>query len=469
MGKTMFEKIWEAHAIGETGGWTVLYIDRHLSHDLHAKSLRSFREKGNEVRRPDKMLIVLDHAIPTENQSQPLQDPETRELVDTIREFAPARGIQFFDLGDPRNGISHIVAPEQGFTLPGITLVCGDSHTATHGAFGALAFGIGSSEVTHVMATQSLLQRKPATMLVKFNGRRPDKVYAKDLILNLIGKIGIGGGTGCVIEYAGEAVAAMSMEERMTLCNMTIEGGARAGMVAPDLTTYDYLKGRPFAPQGRDWEAALAHWKTLPSDPDAAFDKTVEVDVSRLAPQVTWGTNPGMVTSIDGAVPDPRDAVDENQRSAWERALAYMELKPRVPMRDVAIDLAFIGSCTNSRIGDLREAAAYARGRKVAGGVRAMVVPGSGLVRQQAEKEGLHRIFSEAGFEWREPGCSMCIAMNGDVLPAGKRSASTTNRNFEGRQGRGGRTHLVSPAMAAAAAVNGRFVDIREIEPAKSL
>ena len=466
MGKTMFEKIWDAHAIGEAGGWTILYIDRHLSHDLHAKSLRAFQEKGIEVRRPDKMLIVLDHAIPTENQSLPLQDPETRELVDTIREFAPSRGIQFFDLGDPRNGISHIVAPEQGFTLPGITLVCGDSHTATHGAFGALAFGIGSSEVTHVMATQSLLQRKPATMLVKFNGRRPDKVYAKDFILNLIGKIGIGGGTGCVIEYGGDAVAAMSMEERMTLCNMTIEGGARAGMVAPDQTTYDYLKGRPFAPQGNDWEAALAHWKTLPSDPDAAFDKTVEVDVSRLAPQVTWGTNPGMVTSIDDAVPDPGDAADENQRSAWERALAYMELKPRTPMRDIPIDLVFIGSCTNSRIEDLREAAAYAKGRKVAGGVRAMVVPGSGLVRQQAEQEGLDRIFSEAGFEWREPGCSMCIAMNGDVLPVGKRSASTNNRNFEGRQGRGGRTHLVSPAMAAAAAVNGRFVDIREIEPA---
>ena len=467
MAKTLFDRIWDAHALAETPGGTLLYIDRHLGHDGSSRALRMLAERGLPVRRPDKTLIVLDHVVPTVGQAAPVLEPRLREMLDTVRTEAARHGIgNFFDLTDPRNGISHVAGPEQGFALPGTTLVCGDSHTSTHGAFGALAFGIGASEVEHVLATQALLQRRPSAMLVELDGRRPDGVHTKDVVLALIGRIGIGGGTGCVIEYAGEAVRAMSMEERMTVCNMTIEAGARAGMVAPDETTFEYLSGRPLAPSGPDREAALAFWRTLPSDPDAAFGRRVSMRVDGLAPQVTWGTNPSMVAGIDGAVPKPADAGDANEAAAWSRALEYMDLAAGTRLEDVRPDRVFIGSCTNSRLSDLRTAAGYVKGRRVAGGVHAMVVPGSGLVKRAAEAEGLDRIFREAGFEWREPGCSMCVGMNNDLLSPGERCASTSNRNFEGRQGRGGRTHLVSPATAACAAVAGRFVDVRAIEPA---
>ena len=467
MPKTLFDKIWDAHALAETPGGTLLYIDRHLGHDGTSRALRMLAERGLPIRRPDKTLIVLDHVVPTVNQAAPRLEPRMREMLDTVRAAAARHGIEnFFDLTDPRNGISHVAGPEQGFALPGITLVCGDSHTSTHGAFGALAFGIGASEVEHVLATESLLQRRPGTMLVELGGRIPSGVYAKDVVLALIGRIGIGGGTGCVIEYAGEAIRAMSMEERMTVCNMTIEAGARAGMVAPDETTFAYLAERPLAPSASEWEAALALWRTLPSDPDASYDRRVSMRVDDLTPQVTWGTNPAMVSGIGGAVPKAGDAADENQAAAWSRALEYMDLKVGARMEDVRPDRVFIGSCTNSRISDLRIAASYVMGRRVADGVHAMVVPGSGLVKRDAEAEGLDRIFREAGFEWREPGCSMCVGMNNDLLAPGERCASTSNRNFEGRQGRGGRTHLVSPATAASTAIAGRFVDVRGIEPA---
>ena len=467
MPKTLFDKIWDAHALAETPGGTLLYIDRHLGHDGTSRALRMLAERGLPIRRPDKTLIVLDHVVPTVNQAAPILAPRMREMLDTVRAAAARHGIEnFFDLTDPRNGISHVAGPEQGFALPGITLVCGDSHTSTHGAFGALAFGIGASEVEHVLATESLLQRRPGTMLVELDGRRPSGVYAKDVVLALVGRIGIGGGTGCVIEYAGEAIRAMSMEERMTVCNMTIEAGARAGMVAPDETTFAYLAERPLAPSAAEWEAALALWRTLPSDPDASYDRRVSMGVDDLTPQVTWGTNPAMVSGIDGAIPKAGDAADENQAAAWSRALEYMDLKASARMEDVRPDRVFIGSCTNSRFSDLRIAASYVMGRRAADGVHAMVVPGSGLVKQDAEAEGLDRIFREAGFEWREPGCSMCVGMNNDLLAPGERCASTSNRNFEGRQGRGGRTHLVSPATAASTAIAGRFVDVRGIEPA---
>ncbi len=464
MGKTLFEKIWESHAVGEEGGRTILYIDRHLIHEVTSpQAFEGLRTNSRSLRRPEATLAVLDHNIPTINQRGAIEDPISARQVAALRDNAPAFGVELFDVTDDRNGIVHIVGPEQGLTQPGMTIVCGDSHTATHGACGALAFGIGTSEVEHVFTTQTLLQAKPKAMLVKLDGRLPPGVYAKDAILGLIGKIGIGGGTGHVIEYAGEAVRAMSMEERLTMSNMSIEAGARAGMMAPDDTTYTYLHGRPKAPQGEAWDQALAYWRTLPSDADAAFDKTVEMDVSSLVPQVTWGTNPGMVTGVDGRVPDPAHARDANEREAWQRALHYMDLKPGTPITEIAIDKVFIGSCTNSRIEDLREAARFADGRKVAPGVQVLVVPGSGLVRKAAEAEGLDRIFTRAGFEWREPGCSMCLGMNPDILQPGQRCASTSNRNFEGRQGAGGRTHLVSPAMAAAAAVEGRFVDVRTL------
>jgi 3-isopropylmalate/(R)-2-methylmalate dehydratase large subunit len=467
MSKTIFEKIWHAHVVDEVGGWTILYIDRHLGHDGAARAFNILEERGIAVRRPDKTLISVDHVLSTRDQSKPPPEASSRHMLEVVRENAAKRGIEnFFDMGDPRNGIAHVVSPEQGFTIPGITLVCGDSHTATHGALGALAFGIGASEVAHVFATQALLQRRPLSMLVKIEGARPPGVAAKDVILGLIGRIGTGGGTGCVIEYAGTAISAMTVEERMTVCNMTIEAGARAGLVAPDEATYAYLKGRPLAPQGAEWDQAEAFWRTLPTDAGASYDKTVEMDVSRLAPQVTWGTNPGMVAGVDGAVPELGEARDANQREAWERALGYMDLKPKTRMTDIKIDRVFIGSCTNSRIEDLRAAAGYVKGRQVASTVEAWVVPGSRPVKQQAEQEGLHRIFSEAGFQWREPGCSLCVGMNDDLLQPGERCASTSNRNFEGRQGRGSRTHLVSPAMAAAAAVAGQFVDVRELEPA---
>ncbi len=464
--KTLFERIWDAHVVAETPGGTLLYIDRHLGHDGASRALRMLAERGLPIRRPDKTLIVLDHVVPTVNQAAPVLEPRMREMLDTVRaEAARFRVEHFFDLTDPRNGIAHIAGPEQGFALPGTTLVCGDSHTSTHGAFGALAFGIGASEVEHVFATQTLLQRRPGTMLVELDDRRPERVHAKDVVLALIGRIGIGGGTGCVIEYAGEAIRAMSMEERMTVCNMTIEAGARAGMVAPDETTFDYLSGRPLAPSGADREVALAFWRTLSSDPDASFDRRVSMRVDRLAPQVTWGTNPSMVTDVDGAVPKAADAADANEATAWVRALEYMDLEPGTRLEDVRLDRVFIGSCTNSRLSDLRIAAGYVKGRRVSGAVHAMVVPGSGLVKRAAEAEGLDRVFREAGFEWREPGCSMCVGMNGDLLAPGERCASTSNRNFEGRQGRGGRTHLVSPATAACAAVSGRFIDVRGVEP----
>ena len=465
--KTLFEKVWDAHAIAETPGGTLLYVDRHLGHDGASRALRMLAERGLPIRRPDRTLIVLDHVVPTVHQAAPALPPRMREMLDTVRAGAARHGIRhFFDLTDPRNGISHVAGPEQGFALPGITLVCGDSHTSTHGAFGALAFGIGASEVEHVFATQTLLQRRPGTMLIELDGRLPAGVHAKDAVLALIGRIGIGGGTGRVIEYAGEAIRAMTMEERMTVCNMTIEAGARAGMVAPDETTFDYLEGRPLAPSsGAGREEALAFWRTLPTDPGAVFDRQVSMRVDGLAPQVTWGTNPAMVTGIDGAVPRAADAAGENEGEAWSRALEYMGLTAGMRMEDVRPDRVFIGSCTNSRLSDLRIAAGYVKGRRVADGVHAMVVPGSGLVKRAAEAEGLDRIFREAGFEWREPGCSMCVGMNNDLLAPGERCASTSNRNFEGRQGRGGRTHLVSPATAACAAVAGRFVDVRGIEP----
>jgi 3-isopropylmalate/(R)-2-methylmalate dehydratase large subunit len=465
MGKTLFEKIWDAHVVGEEAGQTILYIDKHLIHEVTTpQGFESLRLTNRKVRRPDATLGVIDHIVPTVRQTEPVEDPLAAAMMAAMQKNAPEFGVPFFNVGDPRNGIVHVVGPEQGATQPGMTIVCGDSHTATHGAFGALAFGIGTSEVEHVLATQTLLQKRPESMLVKIKGRPPGRVYAKDIILGLIGQIGIGGGVGHVIEYQGEAISALTMEQRMTVCNMSIEGGARAGLVAPDETTYAYLKGRPMAPQGAGWEQALAYWKTLPSGRDAKFGKTVELDVAQLAPQVTWGTNPSMVTGIDGHVPDPADAQDDSVRRAWEAALQYVGLAPGTPMTEIPLDYVFIGSCTNSRIEDLREAARFAKGRKVAPGVRALVVPGSGLVRRQAEQEGLHRIFMAAGFEWREPGCSMCLGMNPDQVPAGKRCASTSNRNFEGRQGRGSRTHLVSPAMAAAAAVHGKFVDIRQID-----
>ena len=464
MGKTLLEKIWQSHTVGMEGRRTILYIDRHLIHEItSAQAFSGLRKEGRALRKPASILAVIDHNIPTINQRGPIEDPIAKIQIDALRQNTQEFGIDLFDVDDERNGIVHIVGPEQGVTQPGMTIVCGDSHTATHGAFGALAFGIGTSEVEHVFATQTLLQAKPKSMLVRLLGRLQAGLFSKDLILGLIGKLGISGGTGHVIEYAGESIDAMSMEERMTVSNMSIEAGARAGMIAPDETTFQYLSGKPQAPQGEHWEQALAYWKTLPSDPDATYDTTLELDVSALVPQVTWGTNPGMVVGVDGRVPDPAAAPDANTRESWERALVYTDLKAGMPITDIAIDKVFIGSCTNSRIEDLRIAAKVFHGRKVAGGVQVLVVPGSGLIRKQAEAEGLDKVFLEAGCEWREPGCSMCLGMNPDIMLPGERSASTSNRNFEGRQGSGSRTHLVSPAMAAAAAVHGMFVDVRTL------
>ena len=464
MVKTLFEKIWDSHVVGETRGWSILYIDRHLGHDGSSRALSMLRDRGLPLHRPNKTLIVFDHAIPTQNQAQALNDPKMSEMLETVREFARRYDMKnVFGIGDIRNGISHVVGPEQGFSLPGTTLVCGDSHTATHGAFGALAFGIGASEVEHVFGTQTLLQHKPKTMHIDIQGVLPKCVYAKDIILALIGKIGTGGGTGCVIEYAGNAVRDLSMEGRMTVCNMTIEAGARAGLIAPDETTYDYLHGRSLALRAEDWDKALAYWETLASDPGVPFDRYATLDVSRLAPQVTWGTNPGMVVDVNSQVPKLAEAQDAEQVKLWEWAHAYMGISPGEFIEDLTLDRVFLGSCTNSRIEDLREAASFINGKKVADTVQAMVVPGSGLVKPQAEKEGLDRLFMDAGFEWRESGCSMCVGMNGDLVEPGQRCASTSNRNFEGRQGRGGRTHLVSPAMAVGAALYGHFVDVREL------
>jgi 3-isopropylmalate/(R)-2-methylmalate dehydratase large subunit len=461
--KTMFEKIWESHVVRtEPDGTTLLYVDRHLVHEVTSpQAFEGLQLAGRKPRRPLAAIAVPDHNVPTTDRDKPIADPVSAKQVETLEENCRATGIPLFSMNDIRQGIVHIIGPEQGFTLPGTVIVCGDSHTATHGAFGALAFGIGTSEVEHVLATQCLLQKPAKTMEVRVEGTLPERCAAKDIILAVIGKIGTAGGTGHVIEYTGSAIRALSMEGRMTLCNMSIEAGARAGMVAPDEKTFTYLRGRPLAPQGEMFERAVAAWKQLPTDPGAKFDKTVELRATDLIPQVTWGTSPGMVTDITGRVPDPKDMPTPEMREATERALAYMGLTPGTLMTEIKIDRVFIGSCTNSRIEDLRIAAQYAKGKKVAPTVQAMVVPGSGLVKKQAEEEGLDKIFTEAGFEWREPGCSMCLGMNPDILQPGERSASTSNRNFEGRQGKGGRTHLVSPAMAVAAAVAGHFVDIR--------
>ena len=462
--QTLFEKIWNDHVVrAESDGTTLLYIDRHLVHEVTSpQAFEGLTVAGRSPRRPGAALAVPDHNVPTTDRRVAIADPISAKQIQTLEDNCRAFGITFFGMNDIRQGVVHVIGPEQGFTLPGMTIVCGDSHTSTHGAFGALAFGIGTSEVEHVLATQCLVQKRPKTMEVRVDGQLSPRCSAKDVILAIIGKIGTAGGTGYVIEYTGSAIRALSMEGRMTLCNMSIEGGARAGMVAPDDTTFTYLKGRPMAPKGALWDQAVAAWRQLSTDPGAKYDAVVELRAETIAPQVTWGTSPGMVTGVDGTVPDPRTMGDEKLRHATERAIEYMALKPGMPIRDIKIDKVFIGSCTNSRIEDLRLAASFAKGKKVAGSVHAMVVPGSGLVKQQAEQEGLDRIFKESGFEWREAGCSMCLAMNADVLQPGERCASTSNRNFEGRQGAGGRTHLVSPVMAVAAAIEGHFVDIRQ-------
>ena len=462
-GKTLFDKIWDDHIVREEpDGTTLLYIDRHLVHEVTSpQAFEGLKVAGRTLHRPGAVLAVPDHNVPTTDRRFGIADPVSAKQIQTLEENCAEAGITFFGMHDARQGIVHVIGPEQGFTLPGMTIVCGDSHTSTHGAFGALAFGIGTSEVEHVLATQCLLQKRPKTMEIRVSGMLSDRCSAKDIILAIIGKIGTAGGTGHVIEYTGPVIRALSMEGRMTLCNMSIEGGARAGMVAPDDTTVSYLKGRTMAPADAQWDRAVHAWQHLVTDPDTAYDAVVELRADTIAPQVTWGTSPGMVTGVDGTVPDPREIKDDKLRFATEHALAYMGLKPGTPLTQITIDKVFIGSCTNSRIEDLRLAAGLAKGKKVAHGVHAMVVPGSGLVKQQAEQEGLDRIFKESGFEWREAGCSMCLAMNADILQPGERCASTSNRNFEGRQGAGGRTHLVSPAMAVAAAVEGHFVDIR--------
>src|SRR5580765_1183426 len=461
--RTLYDKIWDDHMVDQQpDGTCLLYIDRHLVHEVTSpQAFEGLRTSGRKVRAPEKTLAVVDHNIPTSDRSKPNPDPESTEQIRVMAENARDFGIEYYDEFDRRQGIVHIIGPEQGFTLPGTTIVCGDSHTSTHGAFGALAFGIGTSEVEHVLATQCLVQKRPKTMEVRVDGMLSDRCSAKDVILAIIGKIGTAGGTGYVIEYTGSTIRAFSMEGRMTLCNMSIEGGARAGMVAPDESTIAYIKGRPLAPKGELFEQAVQAWQQLKTDANATYDLTVTMRADDIAPQVSWGTSPGMVTGIDQRVPDPRTITDENQRQATARALEYMGLIPNMPITDIKIDTVFIGSCTNSRIEDLRLAASLVKGKHVAKTVHAMVVPGSGLVKQQAEQEGLDRLFKDAGFEWREAGCSMCLAMNADMLQPGERCASTSNRNFEGRQGAGGRTHLVSPAMAVAAAVEGHFVDIR--------
>ena len=464
MPKTMFEKIWNLHLVHEQDGNSIIYIDRHLVHEVTSpQAFEGLRLAGRSVLHPEATFAVPDHNIPTVNQDQPISDPISALQVETLRQNCKEFGITLFDLGDKRSGIVHVMGPEQGLTLPGSTIVCGDSHTATHGAFGALAFGIGTSEVEHVLATQTLQQKKPKTMLVQVEGVLSETVTPKDIILAIIGKIGIAGGSGCVIEYAGEAIRSMTMEGRMTLCNMTIEAGARAGMVAPDEKTFEHLKNRPFAPRGDAFDLAVNSWKKLPSDPDAEFDLKVNLNANDVLPQVTWGTNPGMVTDINSKVPDPENIQNPMERKSVEQALKYMDLKANLPIKDIIIDRVFIGSCTNSRIEDLRSVAEFVKGRQVNEHVSAMIVPGSGIIKRQAEEEGLDRIFTDAGFDWRQPGCSMCLAMNDDVLKPGERCASTSNRNFEGRQGKGGRTHLVSPLMAAAAAIAGHFTDPRTL------
>ena len=464
MGRTLFEKVWESHVVRhEEGRPDLLYVDLHLVHEVTSpQAFEGLRLAGRTVRRPDLTIATMDHNVATGDDTpiDPLSEQQLAALQSNCDEF----GVPLYATGSGREGIVHVIGPEQGLTQPGVTVVCGDSHTSTHGAFGALAFGIGTSEVEHVLATQTLPQRRPRSLRITFVGEPAPGVSAKDYVLAAIGRIGVDGGVGHVIEYAGPAIEALSMEGRMTICNMSIEAGARAGMIAPDETTFAYLEGRPGVPKGAEWDAAVERWRALRSDDDATFDREVEIDVSELRPQVTWGTNPGMVVPLDGAVPDPAGLADADDRAAAERALAYMALEPGTPISEIRVDRVFIGSCTNSRIEDLRAAAAVAAGRHVHPDVRAQVVPGSALVKAQAEAEGLDRVFVEAGFEWRRAGCSMCLGMNPDILAPGERCASTSNRNFEGRQGAGGRTHLVSPAVAAATAILGRFADARDLD-----
>lgn len=460
---TLFEKLWKAHAVRETDAEpTLLYIDLHLIHEVTSpQAFDGLRLAGRKVRRPDLTVATVDHNVPTTDRTLPMADAVAAKQVATLRNNCSEFGIRLFDLDSPEQGIVHVIGPELGLTAPGMTIVCGDSHTSTHGAFGALAFGIGTSEVEHVLATQCLPQTKPRTMLVQVRGSLPPGVTAKDLALGLIGKIGTEGATGHTIEYAGEAVRSLSMEGRMTLCNMSIEAGARAGMIAPDETTFNYLKSRRFSPGGETWMKAVDYWRTLATDDGAQFDRTVEIEAQTLEPYVTWGTSPGMVVSVTGCVPDPSEEDSSADREAAKRALQYMALTPRTQIEDISVDRVFIGSCTNARLEDLRAAAGVVKGYRINASVNGLVVPGSQAVKRAAEREGLDRIFTEAGFEWRDAGCSMCLGMNSDILQPGERCASTSNRNFEGRQGRGGRTHLVSPMMAAAAAITGHFTDVR--------
>ncbi len=465
-GKTLYDKLWDAHVVRQNeDGTCLLYIDRHLVHEVTSpQAFEGLRLAGRKPWRVDANLATADHNVPTTNRAQGIADPVSRLQVETLDQNCQDFGIVEFRMNDPRQGIVHVIGPEQGATLPGMTVVCGDSHTSTHGAFGALAFGIGTSEVEHALATQCLIVKKSKNMRVRVEGDIPPGITAKDIVLAIIGRIGTAGGNGSAIEFAGTAIEQLSVEGRMTVCNMAIEAGARAGMIAADDKTFEYFHGRPYAPKGELWDKAVQAWRTLKSDADAKFDKEVVLNAAEIKPQVSWGTSPEMVAAVDGVVPDPEKETDSVKRTGYRQALVYMGLKPGTPIRDIALDKVFIGSCTNSRIEDLRAAAVVAKGKKVAKNIKlAMVVPGSGLVKTQAEQEGLDKIFKEAGFEWREPGCSMCLAMNADRLEPGERCASTSNRNFEGRQGAGGRTHLVSPAMAAAAAIAGHFVDVREI------
>ncbi len=465
MARTLFDKIWDAHVVERMGdGTCVLYIDRHLLHEVTSpQAFEGLRLAGRKVRRVDATIAVADHNVPTQGRGLPIAEPESRLQVATLEANVAAFGVPYIPITDPRQGIVHIIGPEQGLSLPGMTIVCGDSHTSTHGAMGALAFGIGTSEVEHVLATQTLLQKPAKNMRVQVDGTLAPGCTAKDIILAIVGRIGTAGGTGHVIEYAGEAIRALDMAGRLTVCNMSIEAGARAGLIAPDQTTYDYIKGRPYAPQGEAFEQAVAYWRTLPSDAGAHFDRVVTLDAAEIVPQVTWGTNPEAVMPITGLVPDPAAEPDSARRAQLAQMLTYMDLKAGQKLAGTKIDVVFIGSCTNARIEDLRAAAAVAKGRQVAPSVRALVVPGSGLVKAQAEAEGVAKILQDAGFEWRDAGCSMCLGMNPDKLTQGQRCASTSNRNFEGRQGPGGRTHLLSPAMAAAAAVRGVLCDVRDL------
>ena len=472
-GKTLFDRIWESHLVHEEEGKpSLLYIDLHLVHEVTSpQAFEGLRIAGRKVRRPDLTFATMDHNVPTTDRSLPVEDPVSAKQIEALRRNCGDFGVTLFGIriNSHSQGIVHVIGPELGLTKPGMTIVCGDSHTSTHGAFGALAFGIGTSEVEHVLATQCLRQSRPKVFEIRVDGQRQYGVTAKDVILGIIGKIGTAGATGTVVEYRGEAIEALSVEERMTVCNMSIEGGARAGMIAPDRKTFDYVKGRRYAPKDEDYEAALERWGKLSTDPGAEFDKSVSLDAEKIAPQVSWGTNPGMVTEVTSKVPDPGECGDEGRRKSMEQALEYMGLSPNTPITDIGVDRVFIGSCTNSRMEDLLAVAELVRGKKVASGVSAMIVPGSQLVKKEAEEMELDRIFAEAGFEWRESGCSMCLGMNPDILAPGERCASTSNRNFEGRQGKGGRTHLVSPIMAAAAAIEGRFVDVRDWEIGKGV